>query len=97
LKRHSIGNVYRSVGMEEIQNDAVNYYYFNKREGIRYSRHQFKKHKLEDKLPIFDESLSEGDNMKMNDFYKIYDCGNYKFVWKRQSLDFHSYFTDPQS
>jgi hypothetical protein len=82
-KRYSIGNIYRSVGMKEIQNDAVNYYYFNKREGIRYSRHQFQKHKLEDKLPIFDESLSEGDNMKMNGFYKIYDCGNYKFVWRK--------------
>jgi len=80
-KRYSIGNIYRSVGMKDIKNDAVNYYYFNKREGIRYSRHQFQKHKLKDKLPLFDESLSEGDNMKINGFHRIYDCGNYKFVW----------------
>jgi hypothetical protein len=82
-KRYSIGNIYRSAGMKEIKNDSVNYYYFNKNEGIRYSRHQFQKHKLKDKLPIFDNSLSERDNMKMNGFYKIYDCGNYKFVWER--------------
>lgn len=82
-KRYSIGNVYRGVGMEEIENDAVNYYYFNKREGIRYSRHQFQKHKLQSKLPMFDGSLSEVDNMRVNGFNRIYDCGNYKFVWNR--------------
>lgn len=69
--------------MVEIKNDAVNYYYFNKQEGIRYSRHQFQKHKLKDKLVNFDDSLSEGDNMRMNNFYRIYDCGNYKFVWRK--------------
>jgi hypothetical protein len=80
-KRYSIGNVYKTIGMKEIKNDAVNYYYFNKSEGIRYSRHQFQKHKLKDKLPIYDENLSEINNMRMNKFNRIYDCGNYKFVW----------------
>lgn len=80
-KRYSIGNLYHKVGMVEIPNNFINYYYFNKREGVRYSRHQFQKHKLKDKLPIFDESLSEVENMRLNEFNRIYDCGNYKFVW----------------
>lgn len=80
-KRYSIGNIYRNIGMKEIKNDAINYYYFNKRESVRYSRHQFQKHKLKNKLPIFDESLSEGENMRINGFNRIYDCGNYKFAW----------------
>ena len=86
-KRYSIGNIYRSVGMTEIENSAVNYYYFNKREGIRYSRHQFQKHKLKNKLLIFNESLSEVENMRLNGFNRIYDCGNYKFVWKKEFVD----------
>jgi hypothetical protein len=80
-KRYSIGNLYRNFGMTQIDNTAINYYYFNKNEGVRYSRHQFQKHKLKNKLPIYDESLSENDNMKINGFDRIYDCGNYKFVW----------------
>lgn len=80
-KRYSIGDIYRKVGMVEIKNDAVNYYYFNKREGVRYSRHQFQKHKMKNRLPIFDETMSEVDNMRLNGFNRIYDCGNYKFVW----------------
>jgi hypothetical protein len=80
-KRYSIGNIYQSIGMMDVENHSINYYYFNKREGVRYSRHQFQKHKLKDKLLMFDDSLSEGDNMKLNGFHRIYDCGNYKFVW----------------
>jgi hypothetical protein len=80
-KRYSIGNLYRNVGMKEISNNAINYYYFNKRQGVRYSRHLFQKHKLKDKLPLFDGSLSEVMNMRMNGFNRIYDCGNYKFTW----------------
>jgi hypothetical protein len=79
-KRYSDGGLYRNFGMVEIPNNALNYFYFDKHEMIRYSRHKFQKHKLKDILPSYDENLSESDNMKKAGYHKIWDCGNYKFV-----------------
>ena len=31
----------------------------------------------------FDESKTEVENMESNGYYRVYDCGNYKYVWRR--------------
>ena len=31
-------------------------------------------------VEIFDESLSEWENMKLNGYDRIWDCGNYVFM-----------------
>jgi very-short-patch-repair endonuclease len=80
-KRYSSGDLYRNAGMIELDNKSINYYYFNKHECVRYSRQKFQKHKLKDVLDNYDESLSEWENMKNNSYDRIWDCGNYKFVW----------------
>ena len=38
----------------------------------------FQKHKLHKKLKIFDDSLSEKQNMHNNGYFFIHDCGNIK-------------------
>jgi hypothetical protein len=80
-KRYSDGRLYRNFGMMEVPNDALNYFYFDKHEMVRYSRHKFQKHKLSKILPTYNKELSESDNMKLAGYEKIWDCGNYKFVW----------------
>jgi G:T-mismatch repair DNA endonuclease (very short patch repair protein) len=82
-RRYSEGDLYKNFGMVEEKNDALNYFYFNKHEMVRHSRHKFQKHKLESLLPLFDINLSESDNMRVNGYDRIWDCGNYKYAWRK--------------
>jgi len=57
-----------------------NYFYFKQDDITKlWSRVSFQKHKLKKKLELFDDSLSETQNMYNNGYRKIYDCGNYCF------------------
>jgi hypothetical protein len=77
-KRWSDGNLYRSLGFIEEKDSLPAYWYV--KDGIRYSRIQFQKHKLSEMLEIFDENLSESENMTNNGYHKVYDCGNKVFI-----------------
>jgi DNA-binding protein len=55
-----------------------NYFYF-KNNKVLFSRMQFQKSKLKNKLKFFDNNLSEWENMKRNKYLKIYDAGNLKY------------------
>lgn len=79
-KRWSDGNLYRSLGFVEEKDSSPAYWYV--KDGIRYSRVQFQKHKLSEILEIYDENLSESENMKNNGYHKVYDCGNKVFTMK---------------
>lgn len=51
--------------------------YFYERHGqYAGSRQMFQKHKLKDILPVYDDSLTETQNMEANDYYAVYDCGH---------------------
>jgi G:T-mismatch repair DNA endonuclease (very short patch repair protein) len=78
--RYSIGNVYEVAGFKPHGKTIPNFFYFKRGEGVRYSRMKFQKHKLKDVLKDFDEELTESDNMKLNGYCKIWDCGSYKFT-----------------
>ena len=70
-----INNVYNSSKLINIS--APNYFYFHISDtDVLFSRQTFQKHKLKDKLEIFDENLSEVENMYNNGFRRIFDCGN---------------------
>jgi len=45
---------------------------------------KFQKHKLEKMLDTFNPNLTEFENMKMNGYDRIWDCGNVKFVWNKE-------------
>jgi len=79
-RRWSIGNLYEKLGFTFLHDAEPNYFYF-KNAGraenyILESRNKYQKHKLKDKLDVFDENLSEYQNMLNNGYDRIWDSGN---------------------
>lgn len=68
---------YLKLGFDLKHISRPNYWYYN--EYTLLHRVNFQKHKLADKLEIFDESLTEWQNMENNGYHRIFDCGNYVF------------------
>lgn len=67
------GKSYSLAGMEYLGRTAPGYWWCK---GLnRYSRVGFQKHKLKGKLDLFDEELSEEQNMVANGYWKVWDCG----------------------
>jgi predicted Zn-ribbon and HTH transcriptional regulator/very-short-patch-repair endonuclease len=76
-RRFSNGNVYEKNGFTFLHNTNVNYYYIDKKNyQIRYNRMLFQKHKLSNKLKLFNPELTEWENMQLNNYDRIWDCGN---------------------
>lgn len=76
-KRWSRGNVYYKMGLELIGSSPPSYWYFYKKGNDKplYHRYKFAKHTLNRQLPIYDSSLTEWENMKNNDYDRIWDSG----------------------
>lgn len=75
------GNGYNSCGWEIEGYSKPSYFYT--RSNYRYNRVLFQKHKLKNKLEFYDENKTEFENMEDNGFYRIYDCGTIKVVWRK--------------
>jgi len=75
--RYFTGDVYRKNGFMLKYITKPNYYYHRRNEF--YSRVSFQKHKLKDKLEVFDPNLTEYQNMLNNGYDRIWDCGHMKF------------------
>ena len=75
-----LDNVYEKIGFKLIDESDPGYIYVKGE--IVLNRYQCQKHKLKDVLgeDKFNPLLSESENMKANNFYKIYDCGNLVFI-----------------
>lgn len=82
-RRWNTGKVYEQLGFVLSHTSAPNYFYFDVLGDTNklYSRHTFQKHKLADKLEIFDPTLTEWENMKLNGYDRIWDCGNDVYVF----------------
>lgn len=82
--RFGNGKVYEKCGFTFSGITKPNYFYFKlKNSDILYSRIEFQKHKLKDKLENFDENLTEYENMLNHGYYRIYDCGNSVWTYKK--------------
>lgn len=84
--RWNIGTVYSVLGFLLKKTTSPNYKYF-KPDNYKYKlfdRHSFQKHLLSKKLSIFDDKLSEWDNMVNNNFDRVWDCGNGVWVWHKK-------------
>lgn len=81
-KRLFTGKVYEKIGMTKLEDTTPNYFYFKPPSIKLESRMKYQKFKLSKILSVFDPSLSEWENMKLNGYDRIWDCGNYKFEWK---------------
>ena len=74
-RKYSKGKMYESLGFKLVGSSNPNYFWV--KGNIVLSRYQCQKHKLSKILgDKFDVNLSETENMILNGFYKIYDCGN---------------------
>ena len=72
------GQLYKILGFELLHQTSPQYYYIDNK-GKRYNRMNFQKKLLKNKLKVFDSNLTEKENMKINGYNRIYDCG--QKVW----------------
>jgi len=79
-RRYSNGRLYEKLGFNKTHISPPNYFYFKNGSGLM-SRLQFQKHKLKNKLIYFDSHLTEWDNMKKNNYDRIWDCGSFVYTW----------------
>jgi len=78
-RRYSVGKLYEKIGFTSAGASQPNYRYF-KNNGLE-PRNKFQKHKLPKLLETFDLELTESENMKLNGYDRIFDCGNLVFLW----------------
>lgn len=77
------GDVYLRIGMMEEQRTLPAYFWANTQFPNRLSRFATQKHKLPALLgESYDEALTEEGNMHRHGWFKLWDCGNRKFVWR---------------
>lgn len=70
-------NYYPKLGFTLVGITDPNYFYVNA--GVRESRMKYQKHKLVELG--YDANKSEKEIMDSLGMHRIYDCGNYKYVW----------------
>lgn len=74
-------NIYNKLGFKFLGNTTPNYWYIVNH--IRKYRYAYQKRNLSKILPNFDNNLTEWQNMQLNGYDRIWDCGNLKFEWKK--------------
>jgi very-short-patch-repair endonuclease len=80
-RRYSTGDLYRAMGFTLVHVSKPGYFYYHQKHKI-VTRYQAQKHKLKNLLgDRFDSTLSEYDNMTSNNFHRVYDCGQFVFVF----------------
>ena len=75
-RRWFTGTSYLAAGFQLTGVTKPNFWYVKGK--TRYNRYAFAKHKLAKRLPIFDPSLSGNENMALNGYFTIHDCGSLK-------------------
>lgn len=81
-RRWGTGEIYDKLGFSFISNTTPNYFYIKYGQLDRLHRYNFSKHRLKDKLEKFDKNLTEWQNMQMNGYDRIWDCGHGKWVFE---------------
>jgi hypothetical protein len=82
-RRFSEGNLYKQLGFVFDKNTSPSYFYWKNSNIL--NRMSCQKHKLNKLLPIFDNNISEYENMLANKYRRVWDCGNKKYVFKKKS------------
>jgi len=79
-KSFNTGNLYGMLGFEYI-NDSKPAYYYTKNYITFESRIAYQKHKLSNKLSVFNPELTEWENMQANGYDRYWDCGTSVWEW----------------
>lgn len=85
-RRWSKGRLYFNLGFNLSHFSKPNYWYF-KQSIERVHRFKYRKSQLNKLLDVYDENLTEWENMKINKFNRIWDCGNYVFGIYKENVD----------
>ena len=75
-------SMYKKIGFKKISETNPNYYYLKHGYYNRLYRYNFAKHTLANKLTSFDINLSEWENMQLNGYDRIWDCGSCRWELK---------------
>lgn len=81
--RYFTGESMNICGFKLISITSPNYYYFDTH-GILYNRIKFQKYKLSHILEIYDDNLTEYENLINNGYLRIFDAGNYKYKYSKK-------------
>lgn len=81
--RYFTGKGYIFNGFVEKEHSFPNYFYFKKGVLKVEPRVKYQKHKLKNVLDVFDPNMTEIENMRNNDFYRIYDAGNLVLILEK--------------
>lgn len=84
-RRYFTGTAYSRLNFNIHSVTEPNYHYFkvNNYKTVFASRNKFQKHKLHKLLDTYDPNLTEWQNMQLNGFDRIWDCGNTKWIWTK--------------
>ena len=82
-RRFSSGDLYYKLGFTFLEKTSPNYFYFKTNDRKLYNRIKFQKKNLKNILEVYDENLSEAENMFNNNYRRIFDCGNLKFIYNK--------------
>ncbi len=80
-RRWSDGKLYEKLNFSSKEIVNPSFTYFKPGYAIRYHKFGFRKSVLDKKLDIFDLNLTEWENMQLNGYDRIWDCGNFKYEW----------------
>lgn len=83
--RYSTGQAYIANNFILDNISKPSYFYF--KGDIIISRYKAQKKNLQKILKIFDPNLSEVSNMHNNEYYRVWDCGNLVFTWRKNEDD----------
>ena len=78
-RQYGEGGTYTKIGFEYSYSTKPGYCWTDGNKS--YNRLNFQKHKLGDLLDVFDNALSERQNMINNKYRMYFDCGNNVYVW----------------
>jgi len=83
--------LYNKLGFKLKHISKPNYWYMDKKLYLKLlHRYGFRKSNLNKKIDNFDESKTEWDNMIINGYDRIWDCGNMVFVITPQGASFEN-------
>jgi len=76
--RWNTGHGYYSMGFKLVDNGQPNYWYVISKQ--RFHRFTYRKDQQKKLLKYFNPILTEVENMKLNGFDRVWDCGSNKFI-----------------
>ena len=77
---YSQGNIYENNGFDLVRKNPPSYHYVDKNCLNVFHRYSFQKSMLKDKLEMFNENLTEWENMVANGWRRYWDCGTLTFI-----------------